>query len=135
MFIKIDNDETKSLIEEISAISGFSKEIIREVWEFTLFKWVEKITTNPKKLNTLVVPFLGKVGIRYEHDSIKEDGTLNTEVTSVISLDSTFKKLVGDIVDEGHSIITEALEKKIDNALMNVLDGLEPKKLKKASVS
>jgi hypothetical protein len=36
VYLDLDK-ETKQLLEEISAISGIQKNVVREVWEFTAF--------------------------------------------------------------------------------------------------
>lgn len=121
MFLKLD-DDTKSMLEEISAISGIQRDVVREVWEFTLIRWVEKLTKDPKKLTTLTVPFLGQVGIRYVEDILKEDGTIDTKADAYLALSPTFKTLVGDVYDEKLDVIIAILQKKIDNALITALD-------------
>lgn len=121
MFLKLD-DETKLMLEEISAISGIQRDVVREVWEFTLIRWIEKLTKDPKKLTTLQVPFMGQVGVRYVDDLLKEDGTIETRVDAFLSLDSSFKAIVGDIYDEKKDIIINILQKKIDNALSALLE-------------
>lgn len=121
MFLKVD-DETKSVLEEISAISGIQKDVVREVWEFTLLRWIEKITKDPKKLTSLQIPFLGRVGVRYVDDVLNNDGTVETKVDAFLSLDPFFTTLVGDIYDEKKNVIIDILQKKIDNALMTMLE-------------
>ena len=119
MYIKID-DDLKRLVDEISAISGIQKEVIREVWEMTLIKWAEQITSNPEGLINLQVPFLGNIGVRYKGDTIEETGAVSTEVDAFVSLTPAFKKLIGDIVDEGDNIITDMLRKKIQRAITSM---------------
>lgn len=121
MFLKLD-DETKLMLEEISAISGIQRDVVREVWEFTLIRWIEKLTKDPKKLTTLQVPFMGQVGVRYVDDLLKEDGTMETRVDAFLSLDPSFKAIVGDIYDEKKDIIISILQKKIDSALSALLE-------------
>lgn len=116
MFLKL-SDEQKKFIDEVSALSGIQKEVLRECWEFTLVRWAEQIASSPAKLVTLEVPFLGKVGIRYQGDIVENSGAVSTEVESFIDLSSQFKKLVGDIEDEGDSVVTDLLKKKIEAAL------------------
>ena len=79
MFLKLD-EETRHTIEEISALSGIQRDVIREVWEFTFIRWVEQITREPTKLNNLQVPFLGTIGVRYVEDQLGMDGSIETTV-------------------------------------------------------
>lgn len=121
MFLKIDK-ETKHLIEEISALSGIQRDVIREVWEFTFIRWLEQITKDPEKLQTLTVPFLGTVGVRYTGDTLNEDGSLNAQADAYISLSTFFRGILGDVYDEKRNIIIDILQKKIDNAISTIIE-------------
>lgn len=121
MFLKIDKD-TKHLIEEISALSGIQRDVVREVWEFTFIRWLEQITNDPEKLQTLIIPFLGSVGVRYTGDTLNEDGSLETQADAFISLSSSFRGILGDVYDEKRNIIIDILQKKIDNAIATIIE-------------
>ena len=121
MFLKLD-EETRHTIEEISALSGIQRDVIREVWEFTLIRWIEQITRDPTKLNNLQIPFLGTVGVRYVDDQLGENGDIETTVDSFASLSPFFKKVIGEVYDGKQNVITELLELKIDNAISNIID-------------
>jgi len=122
VFLKQD-EETRHTIEEISALSGIQRDVIREVWEFTFIRWVEQLTREPTKLNNLTIPFLGSVGVRYVEDQLGMDGTIETTVDSFVSLSPFFKKVIGEVYDGKQNTITELLEIKIDNAISNIIDG------------
>ena len=121
MFLKLD-DDTRHTIEEISALSGIQQAVIREVWEFTLINWVEQITRDPMKLSNLQIPFLGTVGVRYVEDQLGMNGTIETTVDSYIALSTFFKKIVGEVYDGKANLITELLERKIDDAISNIIE-------------
>ena len=121
MFLKLD-EETRHTIEEISALSGIQRDVIREVWEFTLIRWIEQITRDPTKLNSLQVPFLGTIGVRYVDDQLGENGDIETTVDAYASLSPFFKKVIGEVYDGKQNVITELLELKIDNAISNIID-------------
>ena len=122
MFLKLD-EETRHTIEEISALSGIQRDVIREVWEFTFIRWVEQITREPTKLNNLQVPFLGTIGVRYVEDQLGMDGSIETTVDSFVSLSQFFKKVIGEVYDGKTGAIHELLEIKIDNAISNIIEG------------
>lgn len=124
MFLKIDKD-TKHLIEEISALSGIQRDVIREVWEFTFIRWLEQITRDPEKLQSLNIPFLGSVGVRYTGDTLNEDGSLETQADAFVSLSSSFKSILGDVYDEKRNIIIDILQKKIDTAISTIIEDEE----------
>ena len=116
MHLKLDEDQ-KRFVDETSAISGIQKEVIREVFEFMLIRWVEQIAANPEKLNILEVPFAGKLGVRYEGDAITDSGAVTTKVTAFFDPSQQFKKIIGDIIDEKDGVVIELLKRKIENAL------------------
>ena len=121
MFLKLDK-ETKQLVEEISALSGIQRDVVREVWEFTFIRWLEQITNDPEKLQSLVIPFLGSVGVRYTGDTLNEDGSLETQADAFVSLSSSFRSILGDVYDEKRNIIIDILQKKIDNAISTIIE-------------
>lgn len=117
-------EEQKVLIDEISALSGIQKNVIREVWEFTFIRWAESIAKDPTHRAELDVPFLGKISVKYEGDSLESDGSVTTSVSSFVALSPVFRKLVGDIHDEGSNLIATLLEKKIENATITTTANL-----------
>jgi hypothetical protein len=121
MFLKLDED-TKHTLEEISALSGIQRDVIREVWEFTLIRWVEQITRDPTKLNSIQVPFLGTVGVRYIDDQLGQDGNIETNIDAFISPSPFFTKLIGEVYDGKQTVLTDMLQKKIDGAIANVIE-------------
>jgi hypothetical protein len=122
--LKLD-EENRRLVEEISALSGIQRDIVREVWEFTLLRWIEIITRDPQRLQTLPIPFLGSVGVRYAGDTLKHDGTLETQADAFVSLSPLFLKILGDVYDEKSNLLTDILEKKIDDAVASIVDSAE----------
>jgi len=117
MNLKLD-DESKSVIEDISALSGIQKDIIREVWELTLYRWLETITRNPKGVNRLTIPFLGSVGVKYIGDTKNADGSFTPNVESFVSVSEKFKALIGDVYTENSLVLASLLEEKIKASIM-----------------
>lgn len=116
-FLKLD-DECKNILQEISALSGYSQIIIKEVMEYFLIDWALKIVDKPDDYAELSVPFIGKVKVKYLGDKKEDNDTISTEVDAVLELSSSFKKLVGDFHDEGRTEIDKALQRKIDTAVL-----------------
>lgn len=114
------NEEMSRLLEEVSSVSGIQRNVIKEVWDFLLIHWAEKIAKNEGALTELTIPYIGKVAVKYVKDSLNEDGTISTEVQQFINLSDEFKKLVGDIHDEKWNVIDEMLEKKLDFTLFSL---------------
>ncbi len=117
--MKLD-DEMIGLLNEISAVSGIQRVVIREVWEYMLIAWAEKLAANDGKLTQLKIPFLGTIAVQYKDDIRNDNGTVSTEVTQFVNVSDSFKKLVGDVHDEKFNVIDILLKKKIDSALLSL---------------
>lgn len=116
-FLKLD-DECKNILQEISALSGYSQIIIKEVMEYFLIDWALKIVDKPDDYAELSIPFIGKVKVKYLGDKKEDNDTISTEVDAALELSSSFKKLIGDLHDEGRTEIDKALQRKIDTAVL-----------------
>lgn len=116
-FLRID-EECKNIIQEISALSGYSQIIIKEILEYFLIDWSLKIVDNPDNYAELLIPFIGKLFIKYDGDKKVNPEEITTKVSSYIEINESFKKLIGDLHDEGRTEIDRALQRKIDNAVM-----------------
>lgn len=116
-FLKLD-DECKNILQEISALSGYSQIIIKEVVEYFLIDWALKIVDKPDDYAELSIPFIGKVKVKYLGDKKEDNDTISTEVDAVLELSPSFKKLIGDLHDEGRTEIDKALQRKIDTAVL-----------------
>lgn len=112
------NEDTKNFITEISALSGIPQNVIKEVLEYMIIRWAIKIVDNPEEFVELTVPYIGSVGVKYEKDTITQDGNLTTEVSSYVNLSSSFKKLIGDLHDEARTELIDMLQTKIEQAVM-----------------
>lgn len=116
-FLKLD-DECKNILQEISALSGYSQIIIKEVMEYFLIDWALKIVDKPDDYAELSIPFIGKIKVKYLGDKKEDNDTISTEVDATLELSSSFKKLIGDLHDEGRTEIDKALQRKIDTAVL-----------------
>ena len=115
--LKID-EETKVLISEISALSGYSQTVIKEIIEYMLINWTIKIADNPDSFADLNIPYLGKLKIKYGGDRLMPSGEITTDVLTEIELNPGFKKLIGDLHDEAKTEVEDSLRKKIDVSVM-----------------
>ena len=112
------NEDTKNLIMEVSALSGIPQNVVKEVWEYYLVYASLKVTDNPDGYACITVPYVGKIFVKYDGDIITPSGDLSTNVDSIVEIDPAFKKLVGDINDEGITEITDMLVKKIEASVL-----------------
>lgn len=111
-------ENTKNTILEISALSGYSQSVVKECYEYLLLNWAVKIADNPEDIIPLQIPYLGTLYIKYEGDEILPSGELSTKLSYSMEFLSGFKKLVGEIEDEGYTEIVPLIAKKIENAVM-----------------
>ena len=112
------NEDTKNQILEISALSGYAQNVVKEVLEYMLMSWAIKIADNPDKYASLTIPYLGNVMVKYVDDEVLPTGELSTITDSQVVLNDQFKKLIGDLHDEGMTELVSMMEKKIKNAVM-----------------
>ena len=112
------NEDTKNQILEISALSGYAQNVVKEVLEYMLMSWAIKIADNPDKYASLTIPYLGNVMVKYVDDEVLPTGELSTITDSQVVLNDQFKKLIGDLHDEGMTELVPMTEKKIKNAVM-----------------
>ena len=80
--------------------------------------WAIKIADNPDKYASLTIPYLGNVMVKYVDDEVLPTGELSTITDSQVVLNDQFKKLIGDLHDEGMTELVPMMEKKIKNAVM-----------------
>ena len=116
------NEEDESVFEEISTITGYTVNVVREVFDFMVVNFCQKLAECGAHACELRIPFLGNIYVDYKNDYIKEDGSLGTEVNAFVSLSEDFKSAVGDIHDEGPCIVTRLLKKKIENSIASSFD-------------
>jgi hypothetical protein len=116
MSLKLDDFE-KSLIEEISILSGHNPIVVREVLESIFLRQLEFILTNKEVL----IPFLGKLLIRYVEDEWIA-GTKSAKVEAFFASSDLLKRFVGEIHDGKSPLLHKMMDKKIRGVLQNILD-------------
>jgi len=111
------NDFEKSLVQEVSTISGTSEMQVREVLEFTLLRQIEQYIEGEE----ITIPFIGKCKITYEGDEYVAGAKL-AKVTTELKPSSLLLRLVGEVEDSESTVIENLLQGKIKVALQNALD-------------
>jgi len=115
-YIKLGDFE-KSLVEDISTLSGYSQTIVREVLEYTLIRQLDQMM-NDKDIS---VPFLGNLSFTYLGDNFVA-GARESDVLARFQPSSLAKRLVGDINDGDNSFLQQLLQKKIKLSLQQILE-------------
>lgn len=126
------SEDTKNVILEVSALSGISQNIIKEVFEYLLINWAIKISDHPDDYADLDIPYIGTVHVKFVDDKVTETGDIKTEIESYVDIDESFKNLIGTIHDEGRTELISMMMKKIEQAIM-VASSYTPKSVYKKS--
>jgi hypothetical protein len=111
MYLKLNQFE-KSLVEELSTLSGYPASTVREILEFTFLRQVEQYSDS----NEMSVPFIGKVRIVNKGD-VFISGAKQADIDVFFAPSDLLKRIVGDVEDGESDLIENLLQKKFENAL------------------
>lgn len=114
--------DTKQMLQEISATFGVKNEIVKEVWEFTLFTILLKIAGNPDKRQRINIPYLGHLLLRDEGIKQDEDGNAYHDISTLIALSDNFKNLYTKVCKGQFDELSEYLD---ENYIKPVLDEIK----------
>ena len=85
------DNEQKELIQKISALCGIKQDIIKQVWQYTIFNLLLQLLENKDKtLNTIQIPFFGKVVVR-------PDQEVKGEFEAFLALNPNFRETIKTI--------------------------------------
>jgi len=115
MYLKLNQFE-KSMVEEISTLSGYSTSTVREVLEFAFLRQVEQYIDTTE----MNVPFIGKVKILNKGD-IFISGAKQADIDVFFSPSDLLRRIVGDVEDGESNLIENLLQKKFENAVQTKL--------------
>ena len=85
--------DTKQMLQEISATFGVKNEIVREVWEYTIFTILLKISENQKSCQSINIPFLGHMLLKDNGITQDKDGNAYHDIEPIVALSENFKNL------------------------------------------
>ena len=112
------SEDTKNMVSEVSTLLGVSQSLIKEIFEYMLLDFAVKLAKSPDQLTKLDIPYVGSLYVKYKDDELDKNGELETIVDCNVALYPSFKKLVGDIHDEGYTDLIPVFTKKIEQAIM-----------------
>lgn len=126
--IELDND-TKDLISKTSALLGVDENIVKEVYQYMLFSWFLKLSENNNRVNTITIPYLGHIGIRFNDEDIMTSSDSGVdilpEVDTFIVLNDNFKKLLGEVRSNKNDMIANLIKSNIRLKLLEDIDSKE----------
>ena len=113
------DNQTKEIINKIGALFGVSPSIVKEVWEYTVYVWMIQMMSDPEKLHSFTIPYLGNVGLKFKDEFVNSDSQLKTNCDAFLSVSQSFKDLIGDVYNNKIEEIKGYLE---DNKIQKTVD-------------
>jgi len=111
--------QTKETLNKISALFGVSPNLVKEVWEYTIYVWLVQLLDDPDKLHSFTVPYLGTIGIKFKDEFVDSDSQLKTNCEAFLSVSQNFKDLIGDVYNNKIIDILQFLE---DNKIQKTIE-------------
>ena len=111
------NEFEKSLVQEISTISGAPELQVREILEFTFLRQIEQYIENGE----VTIPFIGKCKLEYEGDEFVAGAKL-AKVSADLKPSPLLLRVIGEAEDSESAIIENLLQGKIKAAFQNKLN-------------
>jgi hypothetical protein len=115
---EMDSD-TKQMLQEISATFGVKNEIIKEVWEYTIFTILLKISEDPEKRQSINIPYLGHMLLEDNGIVQDENGNAYHDIEPLVALSENFKNLYMKVCRGRFDDLSEYLE---ENYIKPVLE-------------
>lgn len=114
--------DTKQMLQEISATMGVKSEIVREVWEFTIFTILLKVAENPDKAQHINIPYFGHILLRNNGMVKDENGNETLDLNPLVAVSDNFKNLYTRAIKEQYNLLSEYLEDKYIKPVLDELD-------------
>lgn len=101
------DSRTKELLNDIASAFGVKPDIVRTVWEFTIFTWLLKYKDSEAKVVSLPIPYLGSIGIKYKNDVIDDKNNITADFDCFISVNEEFKDLIHKVMNDDYSELSQ----------------------------
>lgn len=100
------------MILEISSLFGVKADIVRQVWQYTVFSMMLKVAeADETKLTRLVLPYIGTIGIK-NNGTIASSKGVEPDLDAFLSLSDTFKNLFSKSQDGNYGELSSYIQKK-----------------------
>jgi hypothetical protein len=122
MLFELDAD-TKRILHDASTLFGVKTDIIQDIWEYTAFAWALNLMEckGNYKMRTFTVPFLGRVGVKYDGEEVDDKGNLVPKVDTFLNMSDGCKKLVADAFEgDQQSLINYIRKNFLERAIEDV---------------
>jgi len=115
----IMDSEQKELIQKISALCGIKQDIIKQVWQFTIFNvLLQLLEDKDKNFNILQIPFFGKI-------LLKPDPEKKGSFESFLALNPNFKEIISSVKSGNETGLISFFQ---ENFINKVLDNFVEEK-------
>jgi hypothetical protein len=115
-----EDEDTKSMILEISSLFGVKADIVRQVWQYTVFSIMLRVAeADETKITRVKIPYIGNMGIK-NLGMITTPKGVEPDLDVFISLSDTFKNLFlksqgGDYGELSNYVQKKFIEPVIEN--------------------
>ena len=113
-----EDEDTKKMILEISSLFGVKADIVRQVWQYTIFSIMLRVAeADETKLTRVKLPYIGNMGIK-NLGMITTPQGVEPDLDVFISLSDTFKNLFMKTQGGDYGELSNYVQKKFIEPLM-----------------
>lgn len=113
-----EDEDTKKMILEISSLFGVKADIVRQVWQYTVFSIMLRVAeADETKLTRVKIPYIGNMGIK-NLGMITTPKGVEPDLDVFISLSDTFKNLFLKTQGGDYGELSNYIQKKFIEPLM-----------------
>jgi hypothetical protein len=113
-----EDEDTKKMILEISSLFGVKADIVRQVWQYTIFSIMLRVAeADETKLTRVKLPYIGNMGIK-NLGMVTTPKGVEPDLDVFISLSDTFKNLFMKTQGGDYGELSNYVQKKFIEPLM-----------------
>lgn len=113
-----EDEDTKKMILEISSLFGVKADIVRQVWQYTVFSIMLRVAeADETKLTRVKIPYIGNIGIK-NLGMITTPKGVEPDLDVFVSLSDTFKNLFFKSQGGDYSELSNYVQKKFIEPVM-----------------
>lgn len=115
-----EDEDTKKMILEISSLFGVKADIVRQVWQYTIFSIMLRVAeADETKITRVKLPYIGSMGIK-NLGMITTPKGVEPDLDVFIAISDTFKNLFmktqgGDYGELSNYVQKKFIEPLIEN--------------------
>ena len=113
-----EDEDTKKMILEILSLFGVKADIVRQVWQYTIFSIMLRVAeADETKLTRVKLPYIGNMGIK-NLGMVTTPKGVEPDLDVFISLSDTFKNLFMKTQGGDYGELSNYVQKKFIEPLM-----------------